>query len=250
MKSTTKHQQPYTKFIILSMPRTGSNYLSYFLNDHPGIVSAGEIFDEKTIWGQPGKTAINHNRILKYYRNHFPTHFLDTVMFHTYTSSIQAVGFRFFYSQVTKFPNILPHLQAPIPCRIIHLKRKNLLQNLISFKLAVHTQVWSSLSGTQPPVKIRIEYKECLHHFQKTTAMWNYYDKFSVDFPFLSVYYEDLTENPQRILRRIQKFLSVDKRILTCPLTKQNNRDVKSVVINYSELRKKFLGSQWEIFFP
>jgi LPS sulfotransferase NodH len=55
----------YQKFIILSMPRSGSNYLAYLLNSHPGIVCFGEMYDKRAVQGKPANEWIQRYHYIR-----------------------------------------------------------------------------------------------------------------------------------------------------------------------------------------
>lgn len=240
----------YEKFIILSMPRSGSNYLSYLLHDHPQIISFGEVYDKSVIWSQPEKIWLQGKPILKKIRDYFPMVFLKLFIFSRYPRSISAVGLRFFYQQVEYFPSVFNYLLRQNDLKIIHLKRRNILDNLVSLKIALKTDIWISLKQKKEPnVKIRLSYQVCLNYFINTEKLWKKYDKEFRDFSKIDVYYEDLCQNPQKELERVLSLLGVPYRRLFCPLRKQNIRSLRNVIINYDELKEKFVHSKWGHFF-
>lgn len=240
----------YQKFIILAMPRTGSNYLSYFLHDHPNIMSIGEVFDIETIWGRPGKPEIDHSRHLKLFRNFFPIAFLNKLIFGKYPKTIKAVGFRLFYHQAEYYNKLLPYILSQNDWKIIHLKRINLLENFVSLHIAEKTGVWSSLKAPSSQlIRISLGFQECLNYFESTTAAVQKFDKLFANFSKIDVYYERLSKSSHYELEKTLSFLGVRKRNLVCSLKKQNTRTLEEVIINYKELKKQFANTFWKSFF-
>ncbi|KKT37607.1 MAG: hypothetical protein UW22_C0022G0012 [Candidatus Gottesmanbacteria bacterium GW2011_GWB1_44_11c] len=242
--------QTYQKFIILTMPRSGSNYLSYLLNDHPNIMSIGEVYCRETIWGQPGKTHYNHNYFLKLFRDISPTMFLKLFVYHKYSKHIVAVGFRLFYHQAEHFRSILEHLYKDKSVKVIHLKRINLLENLVSLNLAEKTGHWSSFGENKSKnEKLFLTYEECLNHFVSSTNSQNKFESLFQDHPQITVYYENFLVNHQAEIDRTLTFLGVKKRNLNCSLKKQNTRPLNEVIINYQDLKRQFSHTKWSVYF-
>ena len=77
----------------------------------------------------------------------------------------------------------------------------------------------------------------------------NTYDTIFREHEILNISYENLSENYEYEMLRIQKFLGV-KYLELNPLTKkQQNRPLSRVISNYSELKKQFGGTPWIKFF-
>ncbi len=243
-------QTPYQKFIVLTAPRSGSNYLSYLLHDHPQIMSIGEVYCPDTIWGQPGKTEINHNPFLKVFRDVFPVAFLKDVVFCKYPDNIKAVGFRFFYHHAEHYQSVLQHLLSLNDLKIIHLKRMNLLDALISLRLAAKTQIWSS--SRQPKRKltqVKISYDECSEYFEKISVSREKFLEQFTGFPILDVSYEKIVDSPREETKKVLRFLNVPQRNLNCSLKKQNLYAPREVIINFDKLKKQFNHTKWRHFF-
>jgi len=243
-----KHRS-YIKFVIIATHRTGSNYLSCLLNDHPEVFSLGEVFNLPTIWGQPGNPEINHSRILKIFRNLLPVSFLRLYVYGKYPDLVKAVGFRYFYSQADTFQSVTDYLRSQSDVKVIHLKRRNLLDSYVSLNLAKSSGVWSS---EKPPGKLRklvINPKDCLDYFEKSSRLITKYDRLFAKSSRIDIYYEDLLRKKASQIRKILKYLGILDRKLTCNLIKQNTRSFDEVVVNYKILKKYFRGTRWEGFF-
>jgi len=148
------------KFIILTLQRTGSTYLSSNLNNHPNIRMHGEIFLRDTLPSKDGYTyylnknvpvlskillSKNFSRIVKYmpifgylhgkYPNEYlKTFYTDFDFFSKNNSSNyynlnqeinkkeeKAVGFKIMLSQVKQIPTLLNWINNERDLKIIYL---------------------------------------------------------------------------------------------------------------------------------
>jgi LPS sulfotransferase NodH len=240
----------YRRFIILTAPRSGSNLLSYLLHSHTSIVSIGEPYCIETIWGRPAKEYMDQNFIFKVLRDTAPGIFLRIALFHRYPENIAAVGFRIFYHHLDHFVGVRDILKSDTAIRVIHLKRRNLLENYVSLVIAHKTNTWSSLSPAQDQVpRFTLSSKECKEYFQYIKRSDDLYSKMFHHHSCLTVYYEDLLYRQKDECDRMLKFLNVNRQELSCKLIKQNTRKPEDVIINYKDLKKGFLGTQWECLF-
>ncbi len=238
------------------MPRTGSNYLSYLLHDHPNVMSLGEAYYPPSVTVNPGNQYMNKRRSLFYFRKLFPTQFLKYFIFRDYPPHIKAVGFRVFYhykkegDHFQHFPSIKKYLVEHKEVKIIHLIRNNLLENYVSLFLALKRDYWWTV-GTNPYKyeKIKLQYKDCLRHFSMLTSMTNEYRQLFKSHSTIEVYYEDLVQHKKRELDRIQEFLGIRQENLSCALQKLNTRPMEQVISNFEALKKRFAGSRWIHFF-
>ena len=146
---------------------------------------------------------------------------------------------------------ILDYLKKDKSIKIIHLKRKNYLDIIISSRIASSTGKWQITSkkemGDYEP--IWLDYKECLDSFKKINKYEIIYDDFFKDHPLINITYEDLLKNLDYELNRIQKFLGLDIEVLASPLKKQNHKKPVESIINYQELKEKFSRTKWYYFF-
>ena len=203
MKSgLTKQHGNYSKFIILCSPRTGSTLLHTYLNSHPNINSLGEILRKQK----------ENNR------------FLNTSPFKLTGANIEAVGLKYFYSyQKEKSYSIISNeLIIDKSIKVIHLIRKDVKAQFKSLKIAETTGQWNSHKKNILAEKIEVEvvaldqFKLELESQQKVVV-----DKFS-EHSMLTVTYEDLTEDSEKVLGNVQRFLDVKVRLLSSLLVKQS----------------------------
>jgi LPS sulfotransferase NodH len=241
----------YTCFIILSRSRTGSNYLRGLLNSHSKIIVYSEFFknNAEIEWGLPGYQDTKNTLTL--FQND-PVGFLEKKVYQKYPRHIAAVGFKLFYyhARDEKWGILWPYLQNSNKIKIIHLKRRNILETHLSRQRALVTDKWANISGEQEKQPaIPLKYEECLEDFVQTRAWESESDKLFSQHPLVDVYYEDLANNYHREMQKIQAFLDVDYEPVTPQTFKQATLPLSKSITNYLELKEKFTGTPWEEFF-
>lgn len=133
----------YTRFIILSDARTGSNLLQQALNSHPSIICFREIFnlDPEYIdydvegWDprSPGDLDLRQRDLRG---------FLQRRVFGEHDERVRAVGFKFHYDHFWFSDDLLPALTGDHALKVIHLRRLNQFRMLVSLKMVEQTGEW------------------------------------------------------------------------------------------------------------
>ena len=246
-------QKNYVKYIILARSRTGSNLLRGLLNAHSQIDAYGEVFrDADSIdWDHIGRCQ--SAKALKLWQ-HAPIEFLETQLFGKYPKKIAAVGFKLFYyhGQEENWSSVWPYLEDQSNLKVIHIKRRNILETHLSRKRAEMTAEWVNVTGAQEkqkPHSFLLDYDECLADFERTRAWETDYDARFAHHPLLEVGYEDLAKDHETEMARAFDFLGVHQEAVHPTTYKQAQRTLSQRIINYDELKKQFLGSPWETFF-
>ena len=244
MKSADK----YTRYIILSTPRSGSNFLSQLLHSHGRIVSFGEIYNPYTVWGSPAETSWEHSRVMRLYRNLFPQRFLEKRVYRSYASDMAAVGFRLFYDHIdnTRFTCIANRIRESRDIRIIHLVRQNALRTAVSFLIAKKTgtwMLWESRKRDKPSVYIDPD--ACIRRIAQIQEWQTKYAGFFPDNPMITVTYEHLCTHTRSESAKILKFLRVPPRALVTDMVKQNPFSLREIVTNYSDLNRAVSATRW-----
>lgn len=242
----------YARFIILSRSRTGSNFLRGLLNSHKGIVVYSEFFKSNASieWGFPGYK--DNGSTLSLFQND-PVSFLEKRVFQKYPRHIGAVGFKLFYyhARDDQWNMLWPYLQNDTQIKIIHLKRKNILETHLSRQRAMLTDKWANITGekeAQPA--IQISYEECLQDFVQTRTWEQDAEAYFSQHPLMNIYYEDLAADYQVKMKEIQGFLGVKPEPVAPQTFKQASLPLSKSITNYWELKEKFSGTPWETFFP
>ncbi|PZD71791.1 hypothetical protein C1752_04453 [Acaryochloris thomasi RCC1774] len=255
-KGIVNKHHSYTKFIILCRSRVGSNLLLNLLQSHKNTRLFYELFStahsDKTHWD-----FVNHNiDDVMQVKKKDPTGFIDDFVFRPMPHSVHAVGFKIFYYHASsgKEKCIWEHLKNMDGMRIIHLKRNNILKSLLSRTVAQRTGSWVKQSlhktDSSQSKSVEFDYNQLLYSFESTKRMEQEYERFFKKNPLMNITYEDLLMEPLSELKRILDFLSLDFQTLKISTKKQSSdKSLSNAIVNYSELKQKFSGTPWKIFF-
>jgi LPS sulfotransferase NodH len=175
--------------------------------------------------------------------------FLGNVIYRPVATSIQAVGFKVFYTHLYDVPDLERFLLAHDDIRIVHLKRRNLLHTFISSRIAAKTNVYgiSSADAIQKTT-IVVDTDKCLRYLQDQQQAIARYDTLLRDRSVLDVQYTDLSDSYESTMARVQAFLDVEPRTLSSSRVKQNPYSLREIVENYDELEEALRGLPWEEF--
>lgn len=218
---------------ILCNPRTGSSLLSEYLNntmcfsnyDNPRIQTANDLIDKNAAFGE-------WLRVLRS-KDDFESHppiFMKNI-FHQ-------------HMQLFEDNNNADYIKKIIPnIRFIHLKRSNVKEHIISQYFAEITNTWHVLGGEelsnyqniQVPLDIDL-LRKCCEAVASYNSNWDYFLKGE---SYLTIYYENLVDNPHKILSNINDFynLLIDDNDIARAVN--NNRFMKmkrpefDVIMNY-----------------
>lgn len=228
----------YTRFVILGQERTGSNFLQMLLASHSSVLSFGEIFN-------PAEEIRRRNSAIAkpLELDDDPVEYLGKYVYKEYPDNVQAVGFRLFYSHArnNEWKGVREYLQSP-DIKIIHLKRKNLLDRYLSFVLACRSNMWIALQEGKEsktynePVTINLA--KCFQDFHRSLWYQEEADDFFQENPKIEVIYEDLCDDLVGESNRIQDFLELELEELAPKTRKQRTRKKSEVIANYDDLEK------------
>jgi LPS sulfotransferase NodH len=220
-----------TKFVILTMARTGSNALVGALNRHPSIMCDYEVFHHDAIYTS-GENPFGISE-----RNSDPLGFLDRLIdWRLKTCSEQNVyGFKLFLEHEHR---ICKALLADPSWQKILLKRENLLDQYISLQIAWKNGAWTSLEKGNKPTTIMVDtnaLKDFIRHTQRSflqleKAITRRRQE------FLTLDYADIKEAR---LSKLFQFLGVAACESAVPIhTKQNSARSADKILNPDEVRK------------
>jgi LPS sulfotransferase NodH len=243
----------YTKFIILSRPRSGSNFLCSLLQSHPDIRAFEELFPknrQSIHWGYQNYPSSARILSLRELESH---NFIKEIIFREFHKSVSAVGFKIFYHQSRhgSAPNVWPYLIDDKSLNVIHLKRKNLLRVCLSHALARKTNKWTlknhqKIKDSDP---INLRYEDCLDVFNESQRWEDIVKKDFCGHKLVDLYYEDLVVNTGLEARRVQDFLGVKQKNLYASTLRQNTSKLQDSIVNYFQLKQQFENTPWHIFF-
>ena len=225
-----------TRFVILAVPRTGSNLLCTLLNSHPQILCHHEVFNPQGVF-----TALDYRgqglsvESLRQ-RDQDPMAFLDRV-WQTGTDNT-CVGFKWTRGQNE---DVLKSVLKDDQVKKIVLRRRNRIKTYVSERIAQQTQQWEVYSRhelTLPRPRIHVDAVELLEHIASNQR---FYAELSaaVSQPnqqHLEVEYEMLFDRNVQV--RMFEFLAVpspEMRPIAASV-KQNSSDLRDTIANFSEL--------------
>jgi hypothetical protein len=215
-----------TRFVILSQPRTGSTLLNAALRQHPQV--------------------LKHSEIL----NHGQRHSLPWDGYQRLTMALRpiarykAVGCTMHAFQPDrgwpdyhKWEPAWDALEEDPSIKIIRLQRLNALAQLASWKIADVLGMWGDQSDVTERPSVRIEPYE-LFWFRSWNQM-TFDRRLSRlgQHTILEVTYEDLCDDWDQTVDRIQRYIGVDPLPISQPFPKWETRPLDQVVSNYEELQ-------------
>ena len=241
----------YARFIVLGRSRVGSNLLRGLLNAHPAIEAYGEIFRDSACldWDHTGYFQSPAMRSLVQQN---PVRFVGERVLGRYPSGTDAVGFKLFYYHARDGvqASVWPFLQQQKDLKVIHLKRRNLLQTHLSRKRAALSDRWVNTSAHADDLSaIQLDYDACLEDFVQTRTWEEEADRYFAGHPSLEVHYESLAADYRAETHRIQTFLGVEPHPVAPSTFQQARQPLSAMIANYTELRARFRGTAWEQFF-
>ncbi len=250
-KSLQGTNMDYTKFIVLAHARSGSSMVIGTLRKHPNVIGFGELFlSQRVVFNI--KDFNNNSGKLLYLRNKYPTNFLEESIFTYYRKDVEAVGFKLFPEQLEKshFRIIWKWLAANKDIKIILLRRENLLATYTSLLVAVKTGTYGmTTKSKRTNATVTIDYKKCLHEFQKQKTHHDNITERLKGHDVLEVSYEEMIKNIDAHTTKFQNFLNVKSHPIKINTVKNEVRSLSEVITNYEDLRNKFSNTEWSYLF-
>lgn len=242
----------YRRFVIVGVARTGSTLLTNLLNAQGQVLAFGELFrgDGAIGWDRWPFYSLQ-SPSLQYLQETQPIEFLETAVFRTWPRAIQAVGFKLFYyhARTGAQAQVWDYLKADPKIALIHLKRRNILEQYVSLRVAHETNIWSTSTQREPAAPIRLAPEACLRHFEEVRAQEADCDAFFAGREIHRLAYEDLVANRAAVMAGVAAHLGVELGPLKTKIVRQRTQPLSAAIANYDELREFFAGSPWESFF-
>jgi LPS sulfotransferase NodH len=243
----------YKRFVIVGVARTGSTLLLNLLNAQPTVIAFGELFrgDGAIGWDIPPFLTQQSSHFRRMTET-LPLEFLENAVFRRWPREIAAVGFKLFYHHARSGPQAMvwDHLRDEPGLAIIHIKRRNILEQYLSLRVAHATNVWSTAKRsdrTAEPMSLIPE--DCLRHFEEVRVQEQACDAFFAGGHILTIAYEDLVADRASAMEAVGAHLALSLEPAKPRIVRQRTRPLSSAIANYDELRAFFAGSAWEIFF-
>jgi len=246
-------RQDYRKFVIVGMARTGSTLLINLLNSHSQALVFGELFrsPDSIGWDIPPFETYQNARLLALYQSD-PLAFLRTSIFRRWPRAIAAVGFKLFYYHAREFPYSATwdYLEKNTDILVLHIKRKNVLEQFLSLRLAHLTDVWSSTQAFgKAPEPVRLEAEACQEHFTQVRKLEAECDAFFAKHEVKPVSYEDLTGDRAAEMQSVLRFLGLRPEPMSTKIVRQRTEPLSRAIANYDELKGAFANTEWADFF-
>jgi LPS sulfotransferase NodH len=243
--------QDYVRFVIIGTDRSGSNFLRGLLNAHPSALALGEIFRGHGTIGWDIRGHPRSRKTLALFEAQ-PAAFLQQTLFRCYPRHLKAVGFKLFYHHARDgaWRSVWDFLKTDRGIRVIHLKRRNMLEAYLSRCRADRTGNWINTHGAEEAeVSIPLDYEGCLEAFEQTRRHEQACDRLFAGHDTLGLTYEDLAGDYAAQFGRVQAFLGLEPRAVKPTTFKQSRAPLPQAISNYAELRRRFTGTPWAGFF-
>ncbi|MDL2410548.1 sulfotransferase [Rhizobium calliandrae] len=229
-------------FVILAMPRTGTHYLEALLNDHPNVLSNGELlnsYDEN--W--PDKDRLRHSdrELLELAYLRYPPS----------EKKVTRVGCKINEPQFYDRPGFFDELARWQGLKVILLTR-NTLESLRSLMQARQTGQWLKFSpDSNEPPSVWLSVNACEAYFK---AADDFHARVKGAFDpskLLVIEYEDLLLKPSACLATVLAFLGAPAHQPSnrATIQRQETRSITRSLQNFEELRRHFAGGPYAKFF-
>jgi len=231
------------KFVILSNPRTGSEYLIRLLKKHSRVWCLGEVFSE----GPDGERWNNS----KYQKQKEPFLFLEQ----EYSGHDNKVcGYKQIsywlknagYSSPEEF--ILEHVKNNY--QFIFMKRNNMLKEYISFMIMMEQRYGHTDRSDHQKKQIKLDPKIAYATLRK----WDCFNNNCIQtfndhgIPYLELIYEEDFDEDKKVKAKVFNFLNIGMEEIADPLKQTNPYPSNELVSNYQEImdflisKKRFLN--------
>jgi len=236
---------PVTRFVILAVPRTGSNLLCTLLNSHPHVLCHHELFNPNGIFYALEYRDGSLNLGSLEARDREPFSFLQRVWEHP--QGAFCIGFKMTRGQDAA---IMQNLIDDSGVLKILLYRRNRLKTFVSELIARQTDQWEVYAeeelATDKP-KLHIDVESLKAHCELNEKFYNDI-KHALNTgqqPYIEMAYENIFSTSEHI--RVLEFLRVEAtqmRLMQASV-KQNNSDLRTLVENFQELEQALEGSEY-----
>lgn len=254
-----KGHDSYQRYIVLCHYRAGSNFLLSLLKSHEAVIAYSELFFTNTIAWSDGVYGRRNTNKLIYMRDNNPVEFLDEFAFRKYGPKIKAVGFKYKYAQFEQPRwNLVNEYLKDIDVKIIHLKRDNILDIIVSENLVRKTKQASFVSRREMDKMMRnlstitLDYERLLRRFRNLERRVEKCESYFQQLQSITVKYSELRVRPRQETARIYSFLDIpvtDIDEIRSPLLEIKIEQNREIISNYEELAVKFAGTKYEWFF-
>lgn len=228
------------KFVILGTPRSGTQLLVSYLDNHPAIICHMELFHKNGIYYSEKLDLTVTKKYSLTERDLLPMEFLNTMWQASEKQGINAMGFKFLFYQN---PVIYDYILNDKDIKKIIIKRTNILMSYVSAREAersgtYHMYKYKSKKLNVNESKIEINVDVLVKYIND--VKWRRQTLFNKLKETGQQYFEInyLNLNQPWAMRKLLRFIGVpDKNIvLETSLEKVNTRKLKDRISNYKEV--------------
>lgn len=243
----------YRKFVIVSTARTGSTLLVNLLKSHSQVCVFGELFRSANEIGWDVKPFRTFQRadIVSLYRTN-PVAFLDGYVFRRWPRTCRAVGFKLFYyhARTPEHSVVWDYLAADPEVCVLHLRRRNLLAQYYSLRLAHQTNSWTKSAMRKGDAEtMTMDAQECRDHFGWVRALEEQCAVFFSCHDVHDIWYEDLVSDQERTIGALQDVLGLTRQYVRPTIARQRTTPLHHAIANYDELNRELADTPWAVFF-
>jgi hypothetical protein len=233
------------KFVVISIPRSGSNMLVGMLGGHPEISCFSELFHLKHIFdsGLHRRAGLEMPSVEE--RNSDPIGFLDYMFRFGNFPRIKSVGFKIFPGHHDQmFNSMIQH----DPIKKIVLIRENYLLNYVSLQSASKNNVYFISSGSraeQEEPRFNIDFEEFTRYEEQQKAFFAQVQELLKQHAqsYYLLFYKDILDKTRQ--QALLEFLGVnpDPSLLKVRSEKQVKLPLEDKILNFNEIRDKLIAS-------
>jgi len=225
-----------TRFVVVSLPRSGTHMLRSVLNQHPHIRTEIELFNE---YFEPCRERLGRSA----------EWILENVAWREDSARIR--GFTAFLDQGQPW-KLWEHLLTLKGVRYVCLRRRNLLEQYVSLQEALVHKQWHAVKRREdlPALHtLRLEPAAVECFFRSAVMHWNWFERAFARRPRQTLWYEDLCAHTEVVSRQVQQFLGAEIVSGLRPETVKVGRRASELISNYDELCDYFAGSEHALHF-
>lgn len=225
------------RFVILFEGRTGSTYFIEHLNSHPNIRALGEVLVESR--KQHSQAQLQMAR---------------DVLRPPILGRWAAIGFKTKLRDIVS-PKDFASMLKEFNMRVIYMVRTNQVKAVIStinaWKLKQMTNDYNLYKTTDRLPATTIDLNEFQHELTRRQNADNQLQAFinHLELPTLKITYENFLSNESRVMADTLNFLKVPFKPTRGRALKITNDDLRSVIINFDELRSHYFDTPYESMF-
>jgi hypothetical protein len=230
------------RFVLIGVPRVGSNYFISKINQHPDVLCHFEVYSLDSVYtafpesfttkGAKGERFADRKK-----RDQDPIRFMEDIYS---TGAEKAIGFNIFPNQCSI---VLDHVMQDKSVKKIFLRRNNLLSSYISLQIAKNNNAWNSLKSrmlTLEDKMFTLDINNFENYIVDTLA---FYDSLTRRLDtsaqeYHVVKYENMIGS-SKAFSDVYRYLGLPDHIGNrgTVFKKENSEEVSDIVINYRELK-------------